>query len=103
MCNICLVLLFFVHFIIYQYRFYSYFPVKKLWQREIINARDYLVKAGPRICIYGLLGNNELLTSDLQLSACCDVLMRHIPISVHGVTWSSQHTSRIATAFFLEM
>lgn len=63
--------------------------------------------AGAKVCIYSLLGNNMLPTLDLQLSACCDMLgdihMRHIPISEPCVTSSSQQTSDIATAFFLEM
>lgn len=49
-----------------------------------MNARDYLVRARAGICVYGLLGSYELLTLDLQPSACCDALgaVHHGPVSV---------------------
>lgn len=63
--------------------------------------------AGARICIYSSLGSNVLLTLDSQLSARYDMLgdihMRHIPSSVQCVTCTSQQTSCISAAVFLEM
>lgn len=63
--------------------------------------------AGARICIYSLLGSNVLLSLDPQLSARYDMLgdihMRHIPISVQCVTYSSRQTGCISASVFLEM
>ena len=69
-----------------------------------MNARDYLVRAGAGICVYGLLGSNELLTLDPQPSACCDTLgaIHHGPISVLFDMRSSQQTSCISIAFSFE-
>lgn len=69
-----------------------------------MNARDYPVRARAGICVYGLLGSYELLTLDLQPSACCDALgaVHHGPVSVLFDMRSFQQTSCISIAFSFE-